>query len=66
MTTLDRDQAEKFNYFIDRTDDRLLHMEEKIDRLLQFQSKVLGITLAVSGVVTVIVNVALIFIEAKI
>lgn len=46
----------KIQYFIERTDDRLRHMELKIDRILQFQSKVLGIVIAVSTIGTIAIN----------
>lgn len=48
--------VEKIDYFIARTDDRLDHIEKKIDKLLAFKFMIVGVSAAVSFLVSALIN----------
>ncbi len=53
------------NYFQKRTDERLLSIEEKIDKLLEFKhtsiGKVAGASIVVSAIVSIVVGLGSVY-----
>jgi hypothetical protein len=49
------------NYFQERTDERLSRIEEKIDALLEFKSRLLGSSAAIATIVSVVIGAASVY-----
>lgn len=54
---------EKFEYFILQTNEKLASMEAKIDQLLSFKMMLFGASVAVSSLVTLGINLVLIYVN---
>jgi hypothetical protein len=46
---------EKFDYFIETTNDRLKNIESKLDELISFRLMLMGASLAVSSIASIII-----------
>lgn len=58
-------EREKFNYFLEETNKRLDKIDEKLERLISFRVLLIGMSMAVSALITVAINVALVYATGK-
>ena len=53
----------KFDYFIDQTNDRLSNMDSKLDKLLEFRVMLIGASVGVSLLASVAFNFLVFYIK---
>lgn len=58
-------EREKFNYFLEETNKRLDKIDEKLERLISFRVLLIGMSMAVSALITVAINIALVYATGK-
>lgn len=57
--------TQKFDYFMERTEQDLNHIRERVDKLWDFKTMVIGAAILCSVVCSGLVNVAFIYLDIK-